>query len=847
MPYITDTKILVNGAATLTNETGPQPAPSLSQSGSAASSTTSPKFGTHCVAIGDPTGGTHPTGHLTVLGFEDGSPDAVFAQYNDRFRRIDLWAKFSSFASSNQAVLFEAYCDNGYYIRLMVSAWEEVYVQVYNDEGSQQIYSDCTGTLSTGTWHHFRISIYDEVRLGVNGDDKGSITFSATYGWPRQNGVNAITNLLIGKGTASDRHLIGYMDAVEVLESQYTESWWWYGGAYSVPTSPPDPYVPGSPPSANPYGKIVLNFDTSPTITNTAPTPAAAVSTTGDVAHTNPYPRKFGASSLSFADPLGSTHNPSGVHVTSPDALFSTDRTLERRFDFWLRIDEFPAGGWVTPFEIRCSNGHYINLIVSASDDVYINLNNADFPGDTYAGGSFWGQLDTGRWHHFRVQISPYVLIFGFDGNEKGRIDYISDYIWPRIGGTNTITDIVFGRQVGTSYPLIGWMDAIHVTEADTDVWYGGSYTVPTSAPVDSAAGGGPVTVNVTGQSFSFLQGSVAPAAPVTVALSGQSYSYTTGTIAASSAGPRTVNLTGQAAVFQQGALGLTKSANVSLVGQDITFSYGTPSSNTIKTFDWLFNQHWGYSAFFNYNTGEVGVANGYLGSGANTTDDFSGEGSVGFVGEFREGFGANTTEATTNSGEGTIVLPDYGVGANTTDSHASTGVGEIQSVGSGANTTEQVASECSGVVGDPSSSGVGSNTVDAVSSSGSGATSSSGVGENTTDSISSGQGVANAYMEGVSVVGDMASSGDGWVEKICVGANSTSVESSGGGQVTYLAYGSNEATCHSSGYGVVPIVGYGGNTVDDVFPFVGIHPSELSGGYLSVVSYRQTNQVWVR
>lgn len=844
MAYITDTKILVNGAATPINEVGPQPKPTLDLIGSAASSTTSPKFGTHCVAIGDPSGGSHPTGHLTVIGFEDGSPDAVFSTYNDRFRRVDLWAKFSSFASSNQAVLFEVYCDNGYYLRLQVSAWEEVYVQVYNDEGFQQIYSDCTGTLPTDTWHHFRLSIYDEVRLGVNGDDKGSITFSSTYGWPRQNGVNAITDLLIGKGTSSNRHLVGYMDAIEILESQYIESWWWYGGSYSVPTAPPDSYSPGAPPTANPYGKIVLNFDTSPTITNTAPTPAAAVSTTGDVAHTNPYPRKFGASSLSFADPLGSTHNPSGVHVVSPDALFSTDRTLERRIDFWLRIDEFPAGGWVTPFEIRCSNGHYINLIVSASDDAYINLNNADYPGDTYAGDSFWGQLDIGRWHHFRIQIRPYVLIFGFDGNEKGRIDFVSDYIWPRIGGTNTITNIVFGRQSGTDYPLIGWMDAILVTEDDPDVWYGGTYTVPNSAPVDSDTGGGPVTVGIVGQSFNLSQGIISPAAPVTVSLSGQAYSYSTGSIAASSAGPKTISLSGQSFSFQQGALGITKSASVALSGQVISFSYGSPQADRSKVFTWLFQPHLGYSAFFNYNEGVIVASQGFFGSGENSVEATSGEGSIGFVGEFREGFGANVTEALVSSGDGTIVIPSYGIGANTVEDCASSGTGEQMSVGVGSNTTDSCESTGAGV-GYAIATGAGANTA-STSSSGEGESGSSGAGQNETVVASSGYGITNAYCVGENILEDAATVCGGWVEKFAVCGSDASASSTGAGVVEYACIGQNTVSQTSSGHGEVPVFGTGSTTTDDVFTFVGIHPSNLSKNIISEFSIIRTKTVFV-
>ncbi len=95
-----------------------------------------------------------------------------------------------------------------------------------------------------------------------------------------------------------------------------------------------------------------------------------------------------------------------------------------------------------------------------------------------------------------------------------------------------------------------------------------------------SASYTGPVTVSLTGISYSYSQG--APAAAAAIPLVGQAYSYALGGIAAN----RSVALNGQAYSYAQGSIGAGVDKFAAVTGQSFSFSQGSVTASQQATYN---------------------------------------------------------------------------------------------------------------------------------------------------------------------------------------------------------------------------------------------------------------------
>lgn len=321
--------------------------------------------------------------------------------------------------------------------------------------------------------------------------------------------------------------------------------------------------------------RLLLNFDGSNGATTTTDTSSFARSVTlGGTSEISNAQGKFSTNSLILGDPAGSG-SVGDVTVDSPAGIFTSSTSSGKRIDCWFYRENNSPWGNHPIVSITFQNGDTFMVwrSVTAYEVEVASFNtNGDY---TYVTYTDYNGYQT--WVHLRIYVSGDTIVVGLDGAEIiSQTEASNTDLWVGSSG-NPITEFRIGGwpssfSQDSNVFARGYFDAYEVLEGDTS-WTGGSYTVPTAAPVDYSGGGSDVNVALTGQAFSHSQGDVGASRSIPVA--GQGFVLAQGVLSAD--GSVSVAISGQLLATAQG--GMQPSAVVSQVGQSFAFSQGTTTA----------------------------------------------------------------------------------------------------------------------------------------------------------------------------------------------------------------------------------------------------------------------------
>lgn len=378
-------------------------------------------------------------------------------------------------------------------------------IEFYLYDSSSNTLGTCThtfpGTTIIDDWHHVRWSISPTaMAVGINGT--GIYSTTGTGFLPADNSY-ALDVFTIG-GTEYTGSFRG-----KIANFQWLNTNTYVSGNYTVPGL----FDSATKPDNSSYDtttRLLLRGNADPIIDSSGSVHAlTTLGTAGQITTDSPFGTGTGKGCIEF----NGTTNWGRVEVDAPGDIFTAATPNSYRgIDFFWSHDD---GDYLLVLED--GNGAFLRFNTSFSGtqltvDSYdgTNQQTTNYPIENSAILS---------WNHAYFQVYGNQIRVGINGTYRGTFSPS----WDIFADWTALTKCYVGEYYTGSihYPFDGRMDSIRLREGMSQ-WTDDYYIVPHTEPVGQIPAGTPITVNLTGQSFSFAQTAPGVGLPVNVTLSGQ-------------------------------------------------------------------------------------------------------------------------------------------------------------------------------------------------------------------------------------------------------------------------------------------------------------------------------------